>query len=233
MSIATLKRKTAQKYNTMSVGYQQFSLNGGYRNQGYVGQSTQSRSLPKTMMRGDTERGYGGCCGTYRVTPIVQSAVTSTEDNRVIKSSVLDYDGMIATQYRWIRRPQPFTSVKPDSNHNNNDQGEYIIRLKRDEIRQMQMCNKPSAPTLAAAKCCVPPHPTPLIFKNRLNTPQNFGNPYSNSVVKSPKVLGAISQESYLWELNGACINADIEFQDLGNQTSNQNTPFACGIQRD
>ena len=79
MSIATLKKKTAAKYNNMSVSEPKFSLNGGHRSQGWVGQTTLSRSLPKTPMVGNTPKGSGGCCGTYRVTPIVQSAVKSTK----------------------------------------------------------------------------------------------------------------------------------------------------------
>ena len=56
MSEATLKRKTAVKYRNMSVGNESknnkgFSLNGTTRNQGYVGQDTLGRSLPKTIMK--------------------------------------------------------------------------------------------------------------------------------------------------------------------------------------
>ena len=65
MSIATLKRKTQTKYNNMSVGQSGFSINGTHRNQGYVGQTSLSRSLPRTLMRGNTVRGHGGCCGTF------------------------------------------------------------------------------------------------------------------------------------------------------------------------
>ena len=61
MSIATLKRKSQTKYNNMSVGQPFFSLNGTHRNQGYVGQTSLSRSLPRTLMRGNVVRGHGGC----------------------------------------------------------------------------------------------------------------------------------------------------------------------------
>jgi hypothetical protein len=114
MSIATLKKKTQAKYNNNSVGVSQFAINGTHRNQGYVGQTSLSRSLPRTLAKGNTPKGHGGCCGKYVVAPSILSAVTSTEDNSVVKSSVLSYNGMIATQYRWIRRPQPYTTVKPD-----------------------------------------------------------------------------------------------------------------------
>ena len=100
MSIVTLKRKTAAKYNNSSVNSKEvFSLNGCYRNQGYVGQTSLSRSLPRTLMKGNTVRGHGGCCVTYRISPIVQSGVISTEDHSVIKSSVINTNGMIENRF--------------------------------------------------------------------------------------------------------------------------------------
>lgn len=45
MSIATLKRKTNSQHKNMSANVPRFSINGGYRNQGWVGQSMQSRHL--------------------------------------------------------------------------------------------------------------------------------------------------------------------------------------------
>ena len=44
MSIATLNRKTKEKLNVLSAGRKQFSINGSYRNQGWVGQLSLSRS---------------------------------------------------------------------------------------------------------------------------------------------------------------------------------------------
>jgi len=130
MSIATLKRKTAAKYNNSSVNSKQgFSLNGGYRNQGYVGQTSLSRSLPRTLMKGNTIRGHGGCCGIYRISPIVQSGVTSTEDNTVIKSSVINTNGMI--ENRFGHKP---IVVKPDSSLNANTQGELIARKQKNVL---------------------------------------------------------------------------------------------------
>ncbi len=124
MSIATLKRKTAAKYNNSSVNSKEgFSLNGGYRNQGYVGQTSLSRSLPRTLMKGNTIRGHGGCWGTYRISPIIQSGVTSTEDNSVIKKSVINTKGMLDN--RFGHKP---VVVKPDSSLNANTQGELISR---------------------------------------------------------------------------------------------------------
>ena len=155
MSIATLKRKTQTQYNNMSVGEKQFSLNGTHRNQGFVGQTSLSRSLPRSLMKGDTLRGHGGCCGTYLIKPIVQSAVKTTEDSSIVKSSVMNTQGMIDTKYRWIRRPQPFSSVKPDNNSNTNSHEQYIEKLAKrtinesleecDRSRTSKCCNKPRA----------------------------------------------------------------------------------------
>lgn len=130
MSIVALKRKTAAKYKNNSVNQRNFSLNGVHRSQGYVGQTMLSRHLPQTPMKGNTPKGHGGCCGTYHVGTIVQSGVNYQEDARTLKSSVVGTDGMISTKYRWTRRPQPFTSVKSDSNHNFNTQQDYIDKLK-------------------------------------------------------------------------------------------------------
>lgn len=47
MSLATLKRKTASKYNNNSVN-KVFSINGTHRNQGYIGQTSLSRTYVHT-----------------------------------------------------------------------------------------------------------------------------------------------------------------------------------------
>jgi len=157
MSVATFKKKTEAKYNLGRVGSNDglhlnrthhsigndtiFSLNGTRRSQGYVGQDTLGRSLPRTLMRGNVIRGHGGCCGTYKVNPIVESSVKSTNNPEVVKSSVLNTNGMIMTQYRWIRRGQPFTSVKPDSTLNNNTQQDYITRIARQTIQLVDSSN--------------------------------------------------------------------------------------------
>ena len=114
MSIVTMKRKTAATIKNDSVGFRNFSLNGTRRSQGYVGQDMRGRSLPKTIMKGNTPKGHGGCCGKYVKGTIVKSIVTLNSPNNpaVVKSSVLGTNGMIMTKYRWIRRPQPYSTTK-------------------------------------------------------------------------------------------------------------------------
>ena len=141
MSLVTLKKKTAAKYHNMSVNKPSFSLNGTHRSQGYIGQDTLGRSLPRTPMNGNVPRGHGGCCGKYNIVPIVQSAVTSTNDPNVIKSSVVGNSGQLAVQNRWIRRPQPYAVSKPDYTNSLNTQNDYIERIRKDSIQTTNVIN--------------------------------------------------------------------------------------------
>lgn len=208
MSIATLKKKTKAQYNNSSVGVSQFSLNGTLRNQGYVGQTSLSRSLPKTPMKGNVICGHGGCCGTYLVKPIVQSAVTSTNNPSVVKSSVINTSGMIDTKYRWINRPYPFSTVKPDNNAHYT-QGDRVTYIAKKTIKDINNCNNsiPSGPFA-------------------------YGNPnYSAyfrsktcSYTKPASMLSAISQGEKLNQLNNKCVQNDKFYKP----NTTQNTPFAC-----
>jgi hypothetical protein len=151
MSIATLKRKTLAKYNNSSVNTGEgFSLNGTHRNQGYVGQTSLSRSLPRTLMKGNVIRGHGGCCGTYNIRPIVQSGVTSTEDNSVVKKSVMNTRGMINTRLSCDR----CNTVKPDSGLNANTQGELISRKQKESLL-CDIDNNGSSCTGKCSKICL------------------------------------------------------------------------------
>ena len=140
MSVATLKKKTQTQYNNMSVGSHGFSLNGTHRSQGWVGQTTLSRSLPRTPMKGNTPRGYGGCCGTYNKAPgIIQSAVKSLNDPTVVKSTVMTMKGMLEEKLTPYHK---FTTVKPDSTQNSNNLQEYIENLGKSTIHTVdKKCN--------------------------------------------------------------------------------------------
>jgi len=243
MSIATLKRKTQARYNNMSVGSKDgFSLNGTHRNQGYIGQSSLSRSLPRTLMKGDTPRGHGGCCGTYNITPIVQSAVISTNDPNVVKSSVLGTSGMLATKYRWIRRPAPYATVKQDNNRNLNNQGDYLLFTKRRHIRCVNDATgdvKPVAPQSQCTNPFLPDYSTqanfsecstcilaPTTAKSRhLNCKYN---PTVNHIVKPAQDFVAKTQGEYLALLENNCTATLDEFAfTLSSGTTNR-LPFTC-----
>jgi hypothetical protein len=208
MSIVTLKRKTQTKYNNMSVGEKQFSLNGTLRNQGYVGQTSLSRSLPRTLMKGNVAKGHGGCCGKFLQTPIVQSGVTSLNDPTVVKSSVLGTQGMINTHYRWIKRGEPFSTVKPDTNNNLNTQDDYITRLKKNSIKEADDCNNNTE--IQCLKKC------------------NNYNPYFRQKVfhftKPENSYKPISSSDYITKLHDGCTVNDNNLVSSTNKT-----PFACG----
>lgn len=138
MSIVALKNKTAAKYNNMSVGAKSFSLNGCYRNQGWVGQTMLSRSLPITPMKGNVPKGHGGCCGKYDNQNIIQSGVTSLNDPNKLKQSSLNNMGMISTHYKWMKRPElsEKTFIKTKSN-NIDSVKKSALKCKEDVIKDV------------------------------------------------------------------------------------------------
>ena len=217
MSIVTLKRKTAAQYNNMSVGQQHFSLNGTHRSQGWVGQTMLSRSLPRTLMRGDTICGHGGKNGTYPVKTIVTEGTglgsNMLNDNKVIKSSVLDTNGQLMTQYKWIRRPYPETSVKPDNTLNSNTQSEYLNRLKLSILTKIPQDKQPGA--INNQKCC-----TDFMRTNYTNYLTSSTTPYS--IAKQPKVM---EQGDYVLKIQQKCSVPDY---CTPRMNANAHKPFAC-----
>ena len=123
-----------------------YSTVGTHRNQGYIGQTGLSRYLGKTPMKNSVPRGHGGNLGKYNKTaPAIVSpnGIFSVENSNVLKSASLSYNGMVATKYRWAKRPAPITTIKPDSNQNNNFSSAYTGSLTKNTI---QTINK-SCPT--------------------------------------------------------------------------------------
>ena len=208
MSIVALKRKSQTLHNNLSAGQKCFSLNGGYRNQGYIGQENRSRFLSRTLMKGNVVRGHGGCCGTYKVGRIVQTSVSSTENHNVVKSSVLGTSGQIATQYRWIRRPQPFMTVKPDTNNNINTQHQYIENKKKSILS----CNIVK-PLIIQKKCC--------------SVPTTNYNKINYKVISDPNKTKINSQSDYINTLAGKCAgNPLMNIKYVPRPTMGQ--PVAC-----
>lgn len=209
MSIVTLKKKAAAKYNNSSVNSSTgFSLNGGYRNQGYVGQTSLSRSLPRTLMSGIAYKGYGGCCGKFPIQSPVSSSVLSTEDHNVIKKSSLTNTGMIASHYRWINRPDPFTSVKPATINQNNQQ-QYIEYVHRKNLID------PTGPCAITTKrvngtCDYVSKPSTLNA-----CPQNFNE--EAKYIKSSDYIESLTQLAITNDLK------DFKITKITNHT-----PFAC-----
>ena len=199
MSIATLKKKTNQKYNTMSVDKKQFSLNGGSRSQGYVGQSNLMRSYPMTKFRGNTARGHGGLNGEYNQTNII-SGINYQNDSNVIKSSVMGTYGMMTTKYRWTRRPQPFSSTKPDVNMNLNDQSSYIRNLEKKNLAYIESQKGSGKPKIVSK------YPCPFPRASYINY-----NSIANKSCGITKVIEKKTQGDYLISLDTACSSLDAK----------------------
>lgn len=192
MSLATFKKKTQTQYRNMSVGQQGFSLNGTHRSQGYIGQTSLSRSLPRTLAKGNTIRGHGGCGGTYPVYPSIISAVNSTEDISVVKKSTLSNKGMLDTKYRWIRRPLPFSSVGMKQV----DQTDYLKYLKQKTIQE-NISKDSLCKHIESDNCNV-------------STCEYVSSKVSQTIHKPKSDYLAISQEEHIQNINSRCTILDI-----------------------
>jgi hypothetical protein len=227
MSIATLKRKTFEKYNNNSVG-KGFSLNGTHRSQGWIGQDSLGRSFPKTLMKGNVVKGHGGYNGSYQQNAIISSAITSLNDPSVVKPSVLDNDGMIRTKYRWIWRPQPFSTTKQDTSRTKKDQSTYITSLSVkvsnlidasystiiDQPRSYY-CDISNIPREARPRVNNTYFPQVIQTRNPCNyTKSNMSRPERNNpllgILGGGYVNYVIPQSSYIKYLDNQCTPKDL-----------------------
>jgi hypothetical protein len=121
MSVATLKKKTFRGGNPRvdpisGVGNKGFSLNGCLRNIGGVGQFRMVSNVTRTLFRGNTPVGWGGCCGTYPQY-IANSGNCCTNDSSIVKLSTKNTKGMLDEKYLGILHgAYPNTWVKDDDN---------------------------------------------------------------------------------------------------------------------
>lgn len=94
-----MKRKSRRYKATVSgQGSQGFSLNGGRRSQGWVGQGSLGRSLGGTRFRGAEPMGAGGTNGAYKRS-IVNSGSPCTNVASIIKRSSGNTPGLIASRF--------------------------------------------------------------------------------------------------------------------------------------
>lgn len=228
MSEATLKKKTRTQYRNMSVGSKNggFSLNGTRRSQGYVGQTMLGRHFPRTPMRGNEARGSGGCFGQYYRGTIIQSGIpfpsgvngnSANNDPKVVKPSVINNNGVIMTKYRWIRRPQPYSTFK----ENVLDAKKNIVS-KANTISQGVYIKNKSTNLITCT--------TELVYTDNNNDTDNNislcksckGNRPFGSVIRYPRAwvsitktaekiagsnkLGPISQFEFISALTGKCL---------------------------
>jgi hypothetical protein len=218
MSLQALKRKSAVLYRNLSVGSKNggFSLNGTRRSQGYVGLTMLGRHFPGTPMRGNVARGNGGCCGTYKQGTIIQSVCftssggnTANNNPKVVKSSVLNTKGVIMTKYRWIRRPQPYATVKPDSNMIQNTQQSYIDNLSKNTIAKLSTCNSIGKCKSYVNKCGgLTLNQRPKPFGTTIRIPRAWFSVTKDS--DNTPALGPISQSAFIKALGGLCTSNDV-----------------------
>jgi hypothetical protein len=236
MSIATLKRKTKTQYNNISVGQPAFSLNGTRRSQGYVGQTSLSRSLPRTLMNGSTPRGHGGCCGKYPTTAIVQSAVTSLNNPNVVKTSVITTNGMIEERMNNISNINqkyfitcgPSTTTynqwKADNNQNLNNQDDYIRNKAKKTIQKSNLaCNIKNTSKPCNNACAI-------YYKNLFSNIKFFSRSSYVNYVKPKSDYVAISQGEHLINKTNNCTSHDITATVPRFNPNIRKTPFACGL---
>ena len=118
MSISSLKKKAQTKYFEKVSSDQVFSLTGGLRSQGYVGQTNLSRSVKRTpFTRFGGPQGHGSKYGLSKI-EIHNSGqcINTKNDETVIKKPTINTKGLISTKYKWNKRGYPYSVVQPDSN---------------------------------------------------------------------------------------------------------------------
>ena len=216
MSLVALKRKVAAMQN-LSTGQKGFSINGTHRSQGYVGQTSLSRSIIHTP-HGQTGafQGYGGCCGKFDTTTNIRASETfSLEDENVVKKSVLSTSGMLANRNKWLKRSAPYTSTKLTSGWTNG-QGDYIAYLKKkaakcDPRQPEKLIDTKEINSVATNKCSsttITRKGGASIFKR--STVCTFTKPVSDYT--------AISQGEHVFKIHDKCADQDdVEFKIVSN----------------
>jgi len=209
MSIVTLKRKIQAQYNNSSVGTHGFSLNGTRRSAGYVGQDTLGRSLIRSLSKNGALRGHGSYCGKYPTYEVKTSPeMACLNDSAVVKTSSLNTNGLLMSKYRWIRRPQPYSSTKPNSYLSLNSQSSYINNLAKKTISED--CHTVGSIVPKTCDCSM------TNYNNVINSGK-----YPH-IVKSDKYTGALTGEDHIRSLNRDCTTND----DFKIQNNMRGTPF-------
>lgn len=198
MSIATLKKKTQAKYNNMSVSQPQFSLNGTLRNQGYVGQSTQSRHFVHTPMLGNTVRGNGGLNGFYKQAPVIlEASIFTTNDPKSVKQSVGNHAGDIAIQNRYLSCRE-WTCSKPVVKNLEYSSETYTGELRKKTLK----CEADEIASNTKQPCCKLTDtglPKRMFSKTKTNTTTKVFTNLNGSI----KFNG--SYADYLARIDNAC----------------------------
>ena len=158
MSLVVLKNKSRRyKAPVSGIGKGGFSIVGGRRNQGWVGQDNLARHLIRTPFRGLEPIGYGGKNGKYLIS-IIDGGPCCTNDPNIIKRSTMNTPGLFATRVKhptgvfhddcngrchgdWVKDFEPL----------NHSQSGHIKRIKVKTA--CSRCNKKNDDTLDNISC--------------------------------------------------------------------------------
>ena len=209
MSIATLKKKTASTYKNNSTNLPRFSLNGTHRNQGYIGQTSLSRTILQTPAHGTASQGHGGCCGEFKKGDVMTSSIYSTENLDYIKPSVISTYGMLAKRTMWVRRPQPFSTTKPSDSLNQSSSGDYIVYKRKTAIRE-------ASDATALKKC----ESSTMEIGSCLDFP-NAPKPHCPWAKPIAPIVTTYSQGEYLLHLISECAVLDISYVSYNTNGGN------------
>lgn len=135
MSLATLKKKSRRYFDPLSgKGKDGFSLNGGHRNIGYIGQNlgkSVKRTREKFISTGvnsgaSVPQGHGGKNGQY-IVQIYNSGSCNTNDSSIIKPSSKTNSGLLSdNKIKCKETTYPNNWVKNKSFSNMGNQSDYI-----------------------------------------------------------------------------------------------------------
>jgi hypothetical protein len=162
MSVATLKKKTFRGGNPRvdpisGIGQNGFSLNGCLRNIGGVGQFRMVSNVTRTLFRGNTPVGWGGCCGTYPQYIANSGNCCKINDSSIVKLSTKNTKGMLDEKYLGILHgAYPNTWVKDDDNSYRitDTQSQYIESLSWKAGSCKFQANARGNTTVADAEVC-------------------------------------------------------------------------------
>jgi hypothetical protein len=231
MSIATLKRKTGTLYQNLSVHSPNgFSLNGGYRNQGYVGQTSFGRALSRTLARGKDPRGHGSRGSFYPVHNILPAStfMDAIENPAVIKRSSLSTKGMLEKRFQWVKRPKPFSSFKVISNPYR-DTFSYDQYYAKKKTSIAELIDSPNSPcgTQGDAKCINSLAKCNPDFFRRNGKRSNFLNIYPLYAKPRTKTGASLTSDTVLQKLHQQCHALDSN-SALHPLFRVGGRPFAC-----
>jgi hypothetical protein len=129
----------------------------------------------------------------------------------VVKTSSLTNSGLLMSKYKWIRRPDPFTTIKPDQTSHNNHQSLYIDYLARKTLVEISDCDANTDEHPRAEKCC--------------NIPgTNYHSIVHDKFIVKPD-KHAVSSSDYIRALDKKC-GVDEKFYYPRNTNG---IPYGCG----